>query len=168
MKEEFPYLMHKRTFAYEPNTPGVARIFGDQGIAITKAQAAALCREGKKAGVEILRAAVARDNAAALAEAEAENAARPAEHVPPKEAPDVEADTPWYINKGEAKAEAAAEVPSAPEDTAPATVTQTVGANQYEGRSLEEMRAIAAENGIDGSKMSRRQIIAALTAKSEA
>jgi len=66
-----PYLMDKRNFHYVPNNPEIFKQHENDVIPITVEQAQALDREGRAAGLKILRAVVAADNAAALAEAEA-------------------------------------------------------------------------------------------------
>lgn len=68
---EYPYLMNKRSCRYVPNLPEIQKQYGSDLVPITAEQALALDAEGKSAGVKILRAIVAADNAAALAEVEA-------------------------------------------------------------------------------------------------
>lgn len=160
-----PFLMHKRTFAVAANRPAAQARYPDEFVPITAEQARALEADPKGAAARILREVVARDNASALAEAEA-LAAKPAPaDAPAPAAPDgpapAPADTPWYLRPGatEAAAKAADEPP-------PAEVRQTVGAEEdYASLSLERLRALAAERGIDGSKMSRRQLAAVLAAE---
>lgn len=99
---DYPYLMSRENFGYTYNTESNRKIGGDKFIPITAEQAADLSRRGKVAGVEILRAVVAADNAAALLRAEAEIAAMsgsvtPAVEADPATTPaaDSEPDRPW-------------------------------------------------------------------------
>lgn len=87
---EYPYLMNKRSCRYVPNLPEIQKQYGADLVPITAEQALALDAEGKSAGVKILRAIVAADNAAALAEVEAGLEPEPA----PAPAPAEEAEKP--------------------------------------------------------------------------
>jgi hypothetical protein len=94
-----PYLMHKRTFGFCPNLPEIAKQHEGELIPINAEQAERLSKEGPKAGIAIMRAIVAADNAAALAEAEArfaepEPAKDAAESAPVPEAPAEPAEVP--------------------------------------------------------------------------
>ena len=66
----YPYLMSKDTLDYCPNNAESCKQFGDSFVQITREQALDIDRRGKAAGVDILRAVVARDNADALRRAE--------------------------------------------------------------------------------------------------
>lgn len=83
---EHPYLMHKRTFGFCPNIPEVAKQHEGELVPITSEQAEQLSKDGPKAGLAIMRAIVAADNAAALKEAEARYA-EPAVAATEPEAP---------------------------------------------------------------------------------
>lgn len=100
----FPYLMSKETLAYCPNNVHACKQYGDKFVPITREQALDIDRRGKAAGVDILRAVVARDNADALRRAEAaigamvSDAPAPAPVAAAEEAPaavETEPDRPW-------------------------------------------------------------------------